>query len=364
MFKKKNDNEQISQESAEAVDSSFPANRNGQAAGAQALEDKKVVIENDIIIHVMPERFRLVHAKSSRAKTTGLIIVIGGVLFLIAAAALLYFYLFSRGADDSDLAPASSALETAAVEKNKISGEPSAEEKASSLNKEAAGTLETEASSTEDMIAGTAEAETGATSTQEEAEAAAEAGPSDLSISVDSDQDGLTDKEEELLGSGVANRDSDQDGYDDLSEIMSLYNPAGPDKLLVNSNIKNYFNAAYNYNLLYPAVWQQSEISGADSVMFKSSDQQFTQIIVQPNASKESISGWYNKQFGEAEAADSGIITTDSWEGVRSEDGLTAYLADYEHKYIFILTYNFGLSKTLDYKNIFEMMIKSFKIGK
>ncbi|MBU4256941.1 hypothetical protein KKC04_00840 [Patescibacteria group bacterium] len=368
-FKKKKDNEQISQESAEAVDSSLAANQNEQQAGAQAVEDKKIAVGNDITIHVMPERFRSAHVKSSQAKTTGLIIVVGGVLFLIVVAALLYFYLFSRGADNSGLAPAPSAPETAAVEKNKtgadkISGEASAEEKSGALNKEATGTPETEPFPAENTTAETAELGLGATSTPEEAEAAAGARPSDLSISADSDQDGLTDKEEELIGSGAASRDSDQDGYDDLSEMMNLYNPAGPDKLLANPNIKSYFNTAYHYSLLYPAGWQQSEIAGADSVMFKSGDQQFMQIIVQPNAGGESISGWYNKQFGEHEAGGFGMITTDSWQGIKNEDGLTVYLTDYGYKYIFILTYNPGLSKTLDYKNIFEMMIKSFEIGR
>ncbi|MDP3043006.1 MAG: hypothetical protein Q8N21_01250 [bacterium] len=364
-FKKKKDNEQISQELAEAVDSSSAANQNEQQAGAQAFADKKIAVGSDITIHVMPERFRSAHVKSSRAKTTGLIIVVGGVLFLIVVAALLYFYLFSRGADDSGLAPAPSAPETAAVEKDKtgadkISGEASAEEKATGTPKTTfnvgyptLNVLETEAPSSN-----------GATSTPEEAEAAAGARPSDLSISVDSDQDGLTDKEEELLGSGAGSRDSDQDGYDDLSEMMNLYNPAGPDKLLANPNIKSYFNTAYHYGLLYPAVWQQSEISGADSVMFKSVDQQFMQIIVQPNAGGESISGWYNKQFGETEVGASGMIITNSWQGIKNEDGLTVYLTDYGYKYIFILAYNPGLSKTLDYKNIFEMMIKSFEIGR
>ncbi len=368
-FKKQKDEEQTAEEDAPAgtsstESSSFAANQNEQQAGAQALEDKKIAFENDITIHVMPERFRLVHAKASRAKTTGLIIVVGGVLFLIVVAALLYFYLFSGGANNSDLAPASGAPETAAVEKNKTSDKPSAEEEGGALNKEPSGTPETEASSTEDIIAEMSGLESGATSTPEEAEASAGARPSDLIISVDSDQDGLTDKEEELLGSGAASRDSDQDGYDDLSETMNLYNPAGPDKLLVNPNIKSYFNTVYHYSLLYSAIWQQSEISGADSVIFKSSDQQFMQIIVQPNAGKESINDWYNKQFGESEIGSSRIITAGSWQGIKNEDGLTVYLTDYGYKYIFILTYNSGLSKTLDYKNIFEIMVKSFEISR
>lgn len=364
LFKKKKGEEQIGQEPAEAADSSFAANQNKRPAGAQPVEDKKIAAGNDITIHVMPERFRSAHIKSSQAKTTGLIIVVGGVLFLIVVAALLYFYLFSRGADDSGLAPAPSAPETAAVEKNKISGEPSVEEEGGALNEKPAGTPETGAFPSENTTAEMAESEFGATSTPEEAEAAAEALLSDLSISADSDGDGLTDKEEELIGSGAGSQDSDQDGYNDLSEIMNLYNPTGPDKLLANPNIKSYFNTAYHYSLLYPAGWQQSEITGADSVMFKSSDQQFMQIIVQSNAGGESISGWYDKQFGEAETGGSGMITTDSWQGIKNEDGLTVYLTDYGYKYIFILAYNPGLNKTLDYKNIFEMMVKSFDVNK
>lgn len=358
LFKKKKDEEQIGQE-AVLAENSFAANQNEPVLETRVLEDKKIAIANDITIHVMPERFRSAHVKSSQAKTTGLIIVVGGVLFLIVVVALLYFYLFKQGADNADLAQAPSAPETAAVEKNKTE---TAENGV--LNKEPAEVPAEEALPAEGIISETAEVEFGATSTPEEAEAAAEIQASDLNISADSDQDGLTDKEEELLGSSAVSQDSDQDGYDDLSEIKNLYNPAGAGELSVNLNVKSYLNNVYGYNLLYPAGWQQSEITGADSVIFKSSDQQFMQIIVQPNASGELINDWHDKQFNESEIEASGIITTDSWQGIKNEDGLTVYLTDYGHRYIFILTYNFGLSKTLDYKNIFEMMVKSFEVSK
>lgn len=60
----------------------------------------------------------------------------------------------------------------------------------------------------------------------------------DLNLDKDSDQDGLTDKEEALLGTKSDTADSDGDGYDDLTEIRSGYDPAGQGKLTNNRNLK------------------------------------------------------------------------------------------------------------------------------
>lgn len=47
----------------------------------------------------------------------------------------------------------------------------------------------------------------------------------------DSDNDGLTDEEEEQYGTDPNNPDTDGDGFDDLTEIEGGYNPLGPGRL-------------------------------------------------------------------------------------------------------------------------------------
>ncbi len=184
----------------------------------------------------------------------------------------------------------------------------------------------------------------------------------DFVMATDSDNDGLTDKEEILLGCDVNNTDSDGDGYDDLSEAMNLYNPAGANKLINNPNISKYLNNSFNYNLLYPANWSFSTIGGDESVMFRSSDNQFIQVIVQDNQNREPIGNWYKKQFDIATIDSAKLIITDNWQGIKSEDSLTIYLTDKQYNNIITITYIPGQDNVLDYVNIFEMMIKSLEL--
>jgi len=58
----------------------------------------------------------------------------------------------------------------------------------------------------------------------------------DNSVFSDSDQDGLTDQEEKMIGTDPKNSDTDGDGYSDGKEVQSGYNPLKPapgDKIVV-----------------------------------------------------------------------------------------------------------------------------------
>ncbi|MFA6106564.1 MAG: hypothetical protein WC745_02710 [Patescibacteria group bacterium] len=183
----------------------------------------------------------------------------------------------------------------------------------------------------------------------------------------DSDADGLIDKEEAILGTDSASADSDADGYPDSEELNNLYNPAGSGKLTDNQGIKKYSNSSFNYEFLYPAGWSE-EKSGGEGVIFRSPDNQFLAMLVQPNADKEDIEAWYLKQFDIASAPAEwktekvGPDGAPIWQGVKSPDALTLYVTDADKEYIYVLTYSPGEGRTLDYKNIFEMMIKSFTL--
>lgn len=179
---------------------------------------------------------------------------------------------------------------------------------------------------------------------------------------IDSDNDGLTDKEEAILGSDANSFDSDGDSYGDFSETINLYNPAGAGKLTDSSKIKNYLNSAYGYELIYPAALPVAEVGGKDSIIFRSADNHFIQIIAQANQEKLAIGDWYNQQFGAFAAENLSRISGSGWQGIESEDGLIVYLADDSLKFLFVITYNPGEQNILEYKNIFAMMLKSFNI--
>jgi hypothetical protein len=195
-----------------------------------------------------------------------------------------------------------------------------------------------------------------------EEEIAATSTPETGIIREDGDGDGLTWKEEILLGTSDENIDSDGDGYSDFEEVMNLYNPAGSGKLADNPNIGEYLNAI-GYRALYPLIWSRISVGGDDSIMFKSEDDgQFVQIIAQNNAEKQSVRDWHEQQFGVETIEPSREINGNGWSGIKSEEGLVAYLVDDNRDYIFVLSYNAGPDGILSYKNIFSAMIKSFSI--
>jgi hypothetical protein len=314
----------------------------GEKKSAAALKEQ-VNVDN-IDVHVMPDRFRNQPIKQHSAKTTGLIIIIGGGVFLVVLSAVLYYFLFKKPSVTINQEP------SIIKEENK----PTQENNQINQNLAATGT-----ESTLLPISSEAATTTVATTTEEIME---ETDNLALSFGQDSDNDGLTDMEETILSSSTSTPDTDGDGYLDGSELGNLYNPAGEGKITANSNIVLYENKTFSYDLFYPAIWQTSVNGGDDSLMFKTSDNQFVQIIVQPNVNKQTLDDWYIEQLGVIAINEADRMSGGNWQGIKSPDGLNIYLMNEKQSYIFNLTYSPGENKILQYFNIFQMMVKSFNL--
>lgn len=180
---------------------------------------------------------------------------------------------------------------------------------------------------------------------------------------VDTDADGLNDSEEAILGTDANMADSDGDKYNDLSELIGGYNPAGTGKLVDNVNIKKYVNSGYKYNVLYPKNWKLDLVDKGASVIFTADDQSFIQVVTQPNDKKLDIKKWYETEFATT-IADTQMVKYNNWDGVKSADGLIVYLTDKSLKNIYIISYTPVSDQTLSYLNIFEIMVRSFTIEK
>jgi hypothetical protein len=314
--------------------------------GEEKAEDYEKEAEKNVAIHVMPERFRVAAGKKDSAKTVGIFIIGGGALLLIAASVLLYFFLIKGGKPK----PGPVATSTGAtVRENEKENNANREREREIIKSQEVGTT------TFPIIPPENRATSTATSSPEMDELIS------FTPGSDQDKDGLTDKEEALFGSNPNNTDSDGDGYNDFAEVNNLYNPAGQEKLESSSAIKNYVNTTYKYSLLYPVSWSLNKIGGDDSVIIQSSDNHFIQIIIEPYSKKESIEEWYKAQFGVAELLRE-IFTRDGWRGIKSDNDLILYLTDSNNNYLYTITYNLGENTVLEYKNIFEMLIKSFAI--
>jgi len=314
-------------------------------------EDK---INKNIAVHVMPEKFRFVNPQSQKAKRAGSAIIISGIVFIIVASILVYFYFFNSTEKKEE--PLNKDSETYTGEKS----EEFSDDKQESPGKDSGSTtteeglptlIEPDTSTTTDKIM-EPEIDFQATSTL----------PGTIVTNEDSDGDGLFDKEEILLGCSSSMKDSDRDGYDDLTELINFYNPTGKGRLVDNENILEYYNKTFGYNVYYPLGWQKINMGGEDSVMFKSDDNSFFQIIVRPNVDNQLVDDWYKQQFELDEIDEGKIIDTDSWHGLKSDDELVVYLSDIKNEYLFVLTYGPEVDDALIYKNIFDMFIKSFNI--
>jgi hypothetical protein len=327
-----------------------------EAPAAEPVVEQPVQID-DIVIHTMPERFRHQTRQTDSAKTTGLLIIGGGAVFLIAISVALYFYLFKAPAAQVNQEQPAPAANTSTSADN--SAQPGINQ--APVNSEASTLTET-STSTEatSMPADNGLATSTATSTPNLIE---QQPPAGLIPSLDSDQDGLSDAEEILLGTSTSTPDTDGDGYLDGAELLNLYDPASSTgKLITNANISWYQNKTFNYSVLYPRAWQLSSNGGDDSIMFKSLDNQFLQIIVQPNTAKQTLDQWFIDQMAVTTINDSDRISGTGWQGIKNLDGLTVYLMDTQQNYIYTLAYNPGENNILDYIHIFNMMVKSFTL--
>lgn len=180
----------------------------------------------------------------------------------------------------------------------------------------------------------------------------------------DRDGDGLLDKEEDLLGSNKDSTDSDGDGYGDLSETLSLYNPAGKNKLVDNTSIKSYLAEDKSFSLLYPSKWTRAFNSKDQSVIFRSADDHFIQLMIENNDKQATLDDYVKDLLNITTIKDSLRRTGDAWRGIMTEDGLQIYVMDSKNQKIYILRYSPSENNILEYPNIFQIMIKSLVIKK
>ena len=125
----------------------------------------------------------------------------------------------------------------------------------------------------------------------------------------DDDNDGLTNIEESLWGTGINQPDTDGDGFIDGKETLATgsitgelylgYDPtASGTKLESTSLVKRYSNTTYNWSMLYPAKWGANQVSSATgeaNIMFSpdTGTLEYMQVSVQENTTRLSAKNWY-----------------------------------------------------------------------
>jgi len=182
--------------------------------------------------------------------------------------------------------------------------------------------------------------------------------------SQDSDNDGLTDLEEDLFGTNPDSVDSDNDSYGDLEEIRNGYSPILGDGARIETAgiFAEYTNETYGYKVFYPAEWLADSLDKTNKqVLFISETEEFFEILIEENPLKTPIVDWYRSQSPSLSSVDLDIVVIDSSPAVWSIDGLTLYTS--KDGLIYIITYNKGTKEDINWPNIFDYFYKSFKFG-
>lgn len=315
-------------------------------------------VNDEVVFHVMPSRFKKQNADARQAHKTGVIIMaVAGLLILGLFTALAWYFLNASQKNAAKLNPVpESRTEVATTTEDQGAADNTA---APTLNTQMIDQL-----ATSTLAATSSPAEAATTSQATSSVSAVETGQAPIIVasSTDSDDDGLTDDEETVLLSSSEKADTDGDGFVDLAEFDKGYNPAGPGKIDA-AVLGNYQNN--NFSLSYPAKWQFTS-SGNDAVIFSTADEQMVQVSLQPNVNNQTIVEWYRTQFGNQDIAPSQYINQVDlggnavWQGIFSPDRLTVYLMNERKQTIASINYNPGFSRRLNYPQIFAFMIDSF----
>lgn len=292
-------------------------------------------IFGETIIHTMPQQF--FGAKKSSANKTKLIFIILGIVVLLALI-IGGGFLLTR----SLKAPAPAVKTNTRVNLN--------ENINTNINANINGNINVNANLNENVNANVNQAVSPVLK---------------LSSTIDTDGDGLTDKEEEVLSTEPQKPDTDEDGYIDGLEVFNLYNPRGfaPVRIEDSGLVNRYKNSTYGYSILYPVKWLARALDEQNKeVIFTSDTGEFIEIIASDNPERLPLFEWYRTQAPDIDINQIETVANKSGDltGIKSPDGLTVYFA--RDNLIYIINYNIGTKTELNFKSIFEMMYRSFTL--
>lgn len=186
----------------------------------------------------------------------------------------------------------------------------------------------------------------------------------------DADDDGLSDVEEELLGTDVNDSDTDGDGYSDQVEIFNLYNPlqGNSAELTTNPNISEYSNSPpVGYSVLYPADWQDQQMNQGESIFLKSGKGVFISIIVESKPRNQTLNEWYTEKYPTSPYKEEPeMIEGDNWKAMPHKNKKIFFLTSSqgeEERRVYVLTLSSEDNKSHHkYSRILRMVLNSFEL--
>ena len=179
---------------------------------------------------------------------------------------------------------------------------------------------------------------------------------------LDSDGDGLTDIEENIWGTNANNVNSDGDKYNDRDELMSFYDPALPNKrLLEGKTAAVYKNETYYYSVIYPSAFTVRALPPDNQqIIFSDPNGAFFTIAVEENPSNLSTYAWYQIKNPTISTTNFRSFLVDNFPALQTPDGLVTYVA--VGSKVFVISYNLGTINEANYTTTYRLFLKSFMI--
>lgn len=175
---------------------------------------------------------------------------------------------------------------------------------------------------------------------------------------IDSDADGLTDDEEKIVGTDPNKADTDNDGYLDLAELKSGYDPLVPGvKATSTSQILSY-KIDDKTTVIYPSFWEITRSDINSTIIFINSDKAFIQVTYQDNKGI-GPKAWFTEQFSGMLPGEE--ISGEVWQGLYSQDGLAAYIFNKDFSKIYSFSCS-PLTTDTDSITLFHLMIKTLSL--
>jgi len=185
-------------------------------------------------------------------------------------------------------------------------------------------------------------------------------------LSSDADSDGLTDLEENLIGSSISRPDTDSDGYTDGREVIAGYDPliAGSAKLMDADYVmplKTTF-VRDNFELLTIRDWQYNILESIGEVRITTDTGEIIKLYSQDNSQGVSAINWYLGNNPGVRLSQLSEVEVGDLEGIYSPDGLSVYLTNPDLSKFYIFKYEMDALSQFRYPAIFTFIVKSFRL--
>ncbi len=193
-----------------------------------------------------------------------------------------------------------------------------------------------------------------------------------IPLATDTDQDGLSDREEQIFLTSASVPDTDQDGFLDGVELRNQYDPATPRALIeVSPQVKIARNETLGYQVIIPVSWvsTRNTSDGKEFVINPDQGSESFRVTVYDNLDRLSVTEWYQRQQPGANLTQFINFQNEAgWSGIQTQDH-TLLIASFDdggpgsRAFIFVFHYDHGQETSLRFMAVWDLMVNSLSVA-